>query len=280
MTKPKRTTVSDIRAAKGRAEPLVCLTAYTAPMAALLDAHCDLLLVGDSLGMALYGMDNTLEVTLDIMINHGRAVVRASKAACVVVDMPFGSYEESPEQAFRNATRVMRETNAGAVKLEGGKNMAATIEYLTGRNIPVMAHIGLQPQSVLKEGGYRVKGKTAQSEAIVLEDARAVAQAGAFSVVVEGTVADVADMITKAVNIPTIGIGASSNCDGQILVSEDMLGLLTGHTPKFVKKYADLAGTIDKAVGAYAADVRARKFPSVEYLYSRPKLVDGGKKAS
>ncbi len=273
-------TVADIRARKGAAEPLACLTAYTAPMAQLLDAHVDLLLVGDSVGMALYGMDNTLQVTLEIMIAHGKAVVRASKRACVVVDMPFGTYEENPEQAFRNATLIMRETNCDAVKLEGGAAMAPTIEYLTRRNIPVMAHIGLQPQSVLKEGGYRVKGKTPESEATIMADAKAVEAAGAFAVVIEGTVGDVADSITKAIRIPTIGIGASAGCDGQILVTEDMLGLLSGHTPKFVKKYADLGAVIDKAVSTYAAEVRARQFPSSEYLYSRPKLVETDKKAS
>lgn len=272
MTDIPRTGIPDIRAHKGSAEPLVCLTAYTTPVARILDPHVDLLLVGDSLGMVLYGMENTLGVDLEMMIRHGQAVMRAQPKACVIIDMPFGSYEESPEQAFRNALRVMKETGCDGIKLEGGADMEKTIEYLTKRNVPVMAHIGLMPQSVVKDGGYKIKGRGAEEIARLLDDARAVERAGAFCVVVEGTVEDVAAQITKAVSIPTIGIGASNACDGQVLVVDDMVGLLE-RTPKFVKKYANLAAEIDKAAASYAAEVRARSFPSADYVYSRPKAV-------
>lgn len=273
MTKPSgRKTISEIRAAKGAAQPLVCLTAYTAPVARLLDKYVDILLVGDSIGNVLYGLENTLAVDLEMMIRHGQAVVRNSQNALVVIDMPFGTYEESPELAFRNATRVMRETNCDAVKLEGGKDMASTIQYLTTRNIPVMAHIGLQPQSVLKEGGYKIKGRTNDEETKLIEDAQEIAKAGAFAVVIEGTVEDVAAKMTKAISIPTIGIGASPSCDGQVLVIDDILGLTT-RAPKFVKKYADVASVIEKAAAEFAADVRARKFPGGEQLYTRPRPV-------
>lgn len=276
--KIKRISIAEIGAHKNKAEPLVCLTAYSAPMAEIFDRHCDLLLVGDSMGTAFYGMDNTLGVTLEMMCAHGAAVVRGSKRACVIVDMPFGTYEESPEQAYKNAARIMRETGCAGVKLEGGVEMAETIRYLTGRKIPVMGHIGLMPQSVLKEGGYRVKGKNEQSEQAVLADARAVQEAGAFALVIEGTVEDVSCAITNSISIPAIGIGASPACDGQILVAEDMLGLLSGHSPKFVKHYAQLAKVIDAAVASYKEEVRARHFPSDEYLYHRPKLVDVNQK--
>lgn len=273
-----RKTVSDIRAAKGGEKPLVCLTAYSAPMAARLDPYCDLLLVGDSLGMALYGMDNTLQVDLEMMVRHGQAVMRRAETSCVVVDMPFGTYEESPEQAYRNAAHIMRETSCDAVKLEGGQDMADTIEYLTKRKIPVMGHIGLMPQSVLKEGGYRVKGKTAESEAVLMVDAKSIQDAGAFSIVLEGTVEDVSDKITGAVDIPVIGIGASAGCDGQVLVTEDMLGLLDGHLPKFAKQYAQLGAEIEKAAAEFQKEVQERSFPSSEYLYHRPKIVSSDKK--
>lgn len=265
-----RINITEIKRRKGGV-PVVCLTAYTTPMARLLDLNADLLLVGDSLGNVLYGLENTLAVDLEMMIRHGQAVVRGVSRACVIVDMPFGTYEESPEQAYRNATRIMKETGCDGVKLEGGQAMAPAIQYLTSRTIPVMAHIGLLPQSVVKDGGYKVKGKTTEDEARLLADAKAIEQAGAFAVVVEGTVQDVAEKITKTISIPTIGIGAGLSCDGQILVTEDMLGMLTGHTPKFVKKYADLAGLVDKAAAAYADDVRARKFPDDEHSYTRPK---------
>lgn len=265
-----RKTIPEIRAAKGAAQPLVCLTAYTAPVARILDRYADILLVGDSVGNVVYGLENTLAVDLEMMIRHGQAVVRSAQKACVVIDMPFGTYEENAEQAFRNALRVMKETGCDAVKLEGGQDMAATIQYLTSRNIPVMAHIGLQPQSVLKDGGYKIKGRTSEDEARLLLDAKAVEKSGAFAVVIEGTVEDVAAKLTKSISIPTIGIGASSACDGQVLVIDDMIGL-TVSVPKFVKKYADVAGEIEKAAAAFAADVRAKKFPGAEHVYTRPR---------
>lgn len=267
-----RKTIPEIRAAKGAAQPLVCLTAYTAPVARILDRYADILLVGDSVGNVVYGLENTLAVDLDMMIRHGQAVTRSSRNACVVIDMPFGTYEENTEQAFRNALRVMKETGCDAVKLEGGQDMAQTIQYLTSRNIPVMAHIGLQPQSVLKDDGYKIKGRTSEDEARLLLDAKAVEKSGAFAVVIEGTVEDVAAKLTKSISIPTIGIGASAACDGQVLVIDDMIGL-TANVPKFVKKYADVAGEIEKAAAAFSADVRAKKFPGAEHVYTRPRPV-------
>ena len=262
-----RKSVTEIRKQKQTDTPIVCLTAYTAPMTKILDRHCDLLLVGDSLGMALYGMENTLGVTLDIMINHGKAVTRAAQNACVVVDMPFGTYEQSPETAYKNALRIVTETGCDAVKLEGGQDIAPTIAYITERNIPVMAHIGLQPQSVLKDGGYKIKGRTNEEASKLLADAKDIEKAGAFAAVIEGTIDTVARNITQYIDIPTIGIGASSSCDGQILVTEDMIGLITDHTPKFVKKYACLAENIDQAVTDYATEVKSRAFPDENYTY-------------
>ena len=266
----QRPSIDQIRARKN-GEPIVCLTDYTAPMARILDRHADILLVGDSIGNVLYGMDNTLGVDLEMMIRHGQAVMRGAAKAMVVIDMPFGTYEESPEHAYRNASRIMQETACAAVKLEGGQDMAETIKYLTAKNIPVMAHIGLLPQSVMKDGGYKIKGKTDEDETRLIADAKAIEQAGAFSVVIEGVIESVAAAMTKAINIPTIGIGASVSCDGQVLVAEDMLGFLEGHTAKFVKKYANLAAEIDKAAASYASDVRARKFPDDAYTYKRSK---------
>ncbi len=257
----------DIRAARGGDEPLVCLTAYTAPMAALLDPHCDLLLVGDSLAMVLYGMDSTLPVDLDTMIRHGKAVAGHSQNACVVIDMPFGTYQQSPEQAFQNCARAIAETGASAVKIEGGLVMAETIRFLVARGIPVLAHIGLTPQYYNALGGYKVQGKNETSASEALKDARAVAQADAFAVVLEGVTEPLAREITESVDIPTIGIGASNACDGQILVTEDMLGLTPGPHAKFVKEYADLSGVISGAVKEYAKDVRTRKFPAEEQTY-------------
>jgi 3-methyl-2-oxobutanoate hydroxymethyltransferase len=268
----QRLSIPDIKGRKNR-EPVVCLTAYTAPMARILDRHADLLLVGDSLGNVLYGLENTLAVDLEMMIRHGQAVMRSAQKACVIVDMPFGTYEESQEQAYRNAMRVMKETGCDGVKLEGGEHMAPTIQYLTSRNIPVMAHIGLLPQSVLKDGGYKVKGKTLDEETRLIADAKTIEKAGAFAVVIEGTVEDVSAKITKAISIPTIGIGASAACDGQVLVAEDMLGMLEGHTPKFVKKYAQLAEQIENAAATYASEVRARVFPGETQVYTRPRIV-------
>lgn len=257
-------TPSDIRARKGQT-PIVCLTAYTTPVAQLADAECDLVLVGDSVGMVLHGLPSTLRVTLEMMTLHGQAVARGLSRALMVIDMPFGSFEESPEQAFRNAARLMAETGAGAIKLEGGRHMASTIRFLVERGIPVMGHVGLTPQSVNTLGGYKVQGKGADRDR-VLADARAVQEAGAFSVVLEKLVAELADEITRILEIPTIGIGASVGCDGQILVIDDMLGLFDAFRPKFVKRYAHLAANAASAINAYATDVRNRDFPAAEHV--------------
>lgn len=262
----RRLTPTRIRAMKG-GTPIVCLTAYTTPIARHLDQHCDLLLVGDSLGMVLYGMDSTLAVTLDMMIAHGKAVMRGVEKSCVVVDMPFGSYQEAKEVAFRNAVRILQETGCDAVKLEGGAEMAETIAFLVARGIPVMGHIGLMPQQVQTAGGYRSVGQSAQEADKIYRDAAAVEQAGAFAIVVEGTVETLAREITAAVGVPTVGIGASSACDGQILVSDDMLGLFSEFTPRFVKRYDELGKRVDDAVKAYAAEVRCRAFPSEEHTF-------------
>lgn len=271
-----RVTVPEIRARKG-ATPIVCLTAYDAPTAALLDPHCELLLVGDSLGMVVHGLANTVAVTLEMMILHGRAVVRGSRRALVVVDLPFGSYEASPEAAFRAAARVLAETGAQAVKLESGTFAAETIAFLVARGVPVMGHVGLRPQAVNVDGGFRAKGRSPAERQAVLEEARATAAAGAFSIVVEGVAADLAKEITAQVPVPTIGIGAAAECDGQILVTPDMLGLFE-RTPKFVKRYADLRGVIDEAVGRYAAEVRARAFPGEDQLYRLGPKPKGAKR--
>lgn len=263
--KARRLAAPDIAARKG-GTPIVCLTAYTAPMAELLDEHCDVLLVGDSVGMVVHGLPNTVGVTLEMMILHGQAVMRGSKAAMVVVDMPFGSYEGSPETAYENATRLMKETGAQAVKVESGPTVTATIDYLVKRGVPVMGHVGLRPQSVLVDGGFKAKGRGAEERIRILEEARATAAAGAFAVVVEGVAEGLAREITEAISAPTIGIGASAGCDGQILVTDDMLGLFDW-TPKFVRRYADLRGEIGRAVAAYADDVRARRFPGPAEIY-------------
>lgn len=262
----RRVTTRDLRARKG-GEPIVALTAYTTPVARLLDPHVDVLLVGDSLGMVLYGLDTTLGVDLDTMIRHGQAVMRGSATACVVVDMPFGSYQESPELAFRNAARVMVETGCAAVKLEGGREMADTIRFLAERGIPVMAHVGLKPQSVHAAGGFRAQGRGNAEAAAILDDAAAVDQAGAFAVVVEGTLEPVARSLSSQISIPTIGIGASPACDGQVLVIDDVLGVFSDFTPKFVRRYAELAPLISEAARAYAADVRSRAFPGPEHCF-------------
>jgi 3-methyl-2-oxobutanoate hydroxymethyltransferase len=255
----------DITSRKSKT-PVVCLTAYTAPMAELLDEHCDLLLVGDSVGMVVHGLPNTVGVTLEMMILHGQAVMRGSKRAMVVVDMPFGSYEGSAEVAYANAARLMKETGAQAVKVEAGASIIANIEYLVQRGIPVMGHVGLRPQAVLVDGGFKAKGRAGDERARILEEARATARAGAFAIVVEGVAEGLAREITEAVEVPTIGIGASSGCDGQILVTDDMLGLFDW-TPKFVRRYADLRGEIGRAVASYAEDVRARRFPGPAEIY-------------
>lgn len=270
VSQTRRIGVPDIRARKG-AEPVVCLTAYTTPMAQQLDPHVDLLLVGDSLGMVLYGLPSTLGVTLDMMIAHGAAVVRGSTRACVAVDLPFGSYQESPEAAFRHAARVLAETGCAAVKLEGGEEMAETVHFLTRRGVPVFGHVGLMPQSVNVAGGFRAAGRSEAEAAKVMADARAIADAGAFAIVVEGTLEPVARAITAAVAVPTIGIGASPACDGQVLVTEDVMGLFSDFTPRFVKRYANLAGVVGDAAAAYAADVRARRFPGSEHCFHPAK---------
>jgi 3-methyl-2-oxobutanoate hydroxymethyltransferase len=261
----KRLTAPDIAARKGKT-PIVCLTAYTAPMAEILDPHCDVLLVGDSVGMVVHGLPNTVGVTLEMMILHGQAVMRTARQAMVVIDMPFGSYEGSPEVAYANAARIMKETGAQGVKVESGPTVAATIEYLVRRGIPVMGHVGLRPQSVLVEGGFKAKGRTNAERDRIMDEARDSARAGAFAVVVEGVAEGLAHDITAELEVPTIGIGASAGCDGQILVTDDMLGLFDW-TPKFVRRYADLRGEIGKAVGAYADDVRNRRFPGPAEIY-------------
>jgi len=268
----KRLTVPAIKRRKfeGRTEePLVMLTAYTARQAQLLDPHCDMLLVGDSLGQVIYGLPSTLPVTLDMMIAHGAAVVRGSYHALVIVDMPFGSYEASPEEAFRAASRIMAETGAAAVKLEGGQAMAGTIAFLSARGIPVMAHVGLTPQAVNTLGGYAARGRSQEEHEKIVTDGIAVADAGAFAVVVEGVVEPIAVALTGAVEIPVIGIGASAQCDGQVLVTEDMLGMFE-RVPRFVKRYGDMAGFIGETAAKYASEVRSRAFPGEEQTY-QPK---------
>jgi 3-methyl-2-oxobutanoate hydroxymethyltransferase len=264
--KRRRLMAPDITSRKG-GEPIVALTSYHAHTAAIADNHCDFLLVGDSLGMVMHGYESTVPVPLELMIMHGKAVVRGSKRALIIIDMPFGTYEESPAIAFRNAARVMKETDCGGVKLEGGRRMAETVRYLVDRGIPVMAHIGLTPQSVNVLGGFKTQGRTVDQWHAIEEDARLVAEAGAFAIVLEAMTAPLAERITKAVPIPTIGIGASPGCDGQILVMEDMLGL-SPSVPKFVKKFGAIGAAIDRAIGAYADEVRARTFPAPEHTYS------------
>ena len=268
----KRMTVPALRARKqnGVTEtPIVMLTAYTMRMAQLLDPHCEMLLVGDSLGQVIYGLPSTVPVTLDMMCAHGAAVVRGSWHSLVAVDMPFGSYEASREQAFDSAARIMKESGCAAVKLEGGEAMAPTIAFLSQRGIPVIGHVGLTPQAVNQLGGYGARGRTEAEAAKILSDARAVADAGAFCVVAEGVLEPIADALTAALEVPVIGIGASARCDGQVLVTDDMLGLFE-RTPRFVKRYDDLASHIGTAVESYAAEVRSRSFPTSDQTY-RPK---------
>lgn len=268
-TQTRRVTAADVRARKG-AEPLVCLTAYDAPTAAMLDPHCDVLLVGDSVGMVVHGLPTTVGVTLEMMILHGQAVMRGSQRAMVVVDMPFGSYEASPEQAFTAAARLMKETGCQAVKVESGPAVSESIRYMVARGVPVMGHVGLRPQAVHIDGGFRAKGRTAEERRRVLAEAKAADEAGAFAIVVEGVAEDLAQAVSHAVAAPTIGIGASAACDGQILVTDDMLGRFAW-TPKFVRRYADLRGEITRAVEAYAGDVRARRFPAANETYALPQ---------
>ncbi|HEX5866500.1 MAG TPA: 3-methyl-2-oxobutanoate hydroxymethyltransferase [Beijerinckiaceae bacterium] len=265
----RRLTAPDIRARKG-GPPIVSLTSYHAHTARLVDQHCDVILVGDSLGMVMHGMESTLPVTLEMMILQGQAVMRGSRRALVVVDMPFGSYEEGRETAFRSAARILKETGCGAIKLEGGSRMAETIRFLVERGVPVMGHVGLTPQSILALGSFKAQGRDRADWPAILDDARAVAEAGAFSVVVEAVAEPLGRAITEAVPIPTIGIGASPACDGQILVLEDMLGL-TPRAPKFVKRYGDIGPSIAKAVEDYAREVRERTFPAPENTYPERK---------
>jgi 3-methyl-2-oxobutanoate hydroxymethyltransferase len=268
----KRMTVPAIRARKAdfkTAQPIVMLTAYTMRIAQLLDPHCDMLLVGDSLGQVIYGLPSTIPVTMEMMCAHGAAVVRGSWHALVAVDMPFGSYEASPEQAFASAARIMKETGCAAVKLEGGEAMASTIELLTHRGIPVIGHVGLTPQAVNILGGYGARGREDREAEKIIADAKAVDDAGAFCVVVEGVMEAIADEITRKVAAPIIGIGASAKCDGQVLVTDDMLGMFE-RTPRFVKRYDDLASRIGEAARVYAEEVRGRTFPTADQTY-RPK---------
>lgn len=262
----KRITAPDIASRKGGNTPIVALTAYTASLAALMDQHVEIILVGDSLGMVVHGLPSTVGVTLEMMIMHGQAVMRGAQRAMVVIDMPFGSYEESPQQAFRNATRVMAETGAGAVKLEGGSHMAETIRFLVRRGIPVMGHVGLTPQATNTMGGFKTQGRDQADWPAHIADAKAVTEAGAFSVVVEGVMEELADRITQAIDTPTIGIGASARCDGQILVLDDMLGL-SGRVPRFVHKFGDLGPRASDAIVSYANAVRDRSFPGEKQVY-------------
>jgi len=261
----KRLSIPEFRARKG-GEKLVLLTAYTAPMAALLDAHCDMLMVGDSLGMVVYGMDSTLPVTLDIMVAHGAAVMRRAQHAMVVVDLPFGSYQASPQQAFESAARLIKETGCHAVKMEGGAELADTVRFLSARGIPVMGHVGLMPQHMHQLGGFKAQGKDAQSHNEILHAAQAIADAGAFSIVLEGLMEPLAAEITRSIAIPTIGIGASPACDGQVLVVDDMLGMFES-TARFVKPYATLRHDITAAAAQYAQEVRNGTFPGEAQCY-------------
>jgi 3-methyl-2-oxobutanoate hydroxymethyltransferase len=265
----KRLTAPNIRARK-RGEPIVCLTSYHAHTARLVDKYCDVILVGDSLGMVMHGFETTVPVTLDMMILQGHAVMRGSKRALVVIDMPFGSYEQSKEQAFASCARVLKETGCGAVKLEGGQRMAETIAFLVERGVPVMGHVGLTPQSINTIGSFRAQGRDQADWAPIEADAKAVADAGAFSIVIEAVAEPLGRRITEQVAIPTIGIGASLACDGQILVLEDMLGL-SPRVPKFVRRYGDLGRGIEKAIAAYASDVRSRAFPGPDHVYPMRK---------
>ncbi|MDX2205680.1 MAG: 3-methyl-2-oxobutanoate hydroxymethyltransferase [Hyphomicrobiaceae bacterium] len=276
---PKRITAPEITARKGR-EPIVSLTSYHAHTAAIADPFVDFLLVGDSLGMVMHGYESTVPVPLELMIMHGRAVVRGARRALVVVDMPFGSYEESPSQAFHNAARVFKETQCGAIKLEGGRRMGETIRFLTERGIPVMAHIGLTPQSINVLGGFKTQGRVKDEWAAIEEDARLVSEAGAFAIVLEAMAEELARKITAAIPIPTIGIGASAGCDGQILVMEDMLGL-SPRVPKFVKEFGKVGEAIRGAIAAYASEVRNRTFPAPEHTYGMKgeANADAGSKA-
>lgn len=266
----KRVSVPDLKGMKSRGK-IVMLTAYTKPIAQLLDPHCDVLLVGDSLGMVVYGMDNTLNVSLDTMIAHTQAVMRGAQHALVMLDMPFGSYQESKEQAYRNCARALAESGCQALKLEGGAELVDTVAFLTARGIPVMPHIGLMPQRVNEMGGFKAQGREEDAATRWIAIARSFESAGAFGVLIEGTVEPVARAVTEAISIPTIGIGASSACDGQVLVTEDVTGLFVDFTPKFAKRYADVGAQVSAAAEAYAKEVRAGTFPTLEHCFGVKK---------
>lgn len=261
----QRISIEDILKKKDQ-DKIICLTAYSFPIAKILDEHCDVILVGDSLGMAVYGYPDTVDVSLDLMINHGKAVVKATKKALIVVDLPSGTYESSPQQALESAQRVISETGCDAIKIETPKNLAETIKFLSENNINVMAHVGLLPQSVRKIGGYKYQGRESKEAEEIIETAKMVSQAGAFSVVIEAVPEKLANIITKEISVPTIGIGASPECDGQVLVIDDLLGLNQEFKPRFVKYYADLSGEISKAVGEFSRDVKNKKFPEESNL--------------
>ncbi|MEM9233346.1 MAG: 3-methyl-2-oxobutanoate hydroxymethyltransferase [Pseudomonadota bacterium] len=265
QTRKRRLTAADIYTRKA-GEPIVSLTAYDAPTAAMLDPHCDFILVGDSVGMVVHGLSSTVGVTLEMMIMHGKAVMRGASTALVVVDMPFGSYEMGPEQAFESASRVMMETGCGAIKIEAGTYTAEIVSFLTARGIPVMGHVGLRPQSVNVTGGFKAQGRSNAEADNVLAEAEAADKAGAFAIVVEGVDEQLGRQVTASVNAPTIGIGASAACDGQVLVTPDMLGIFDW-TPKFVRKFGDLRTATEEAVRAYAAAVRDRSFPGEAEVY-------------
>ncbi len=261
----QRISTADILLKKNH-EKIICLTAYTFPIAKILDEHCDVILVGDSLGMTIYGLPDTVEVTLEMMINHGKAVVKATKKSLIVVDLPYGTYEESLEQALQSAQKVVAETGCDAIKIETSRQMAETVKFLVANKINVMGHVGLLPQSVRKIGGYKYQGRDEKSAQEILETAKLVADAGAFALVIEAVPAKLADEISASIKIPTIGIGASASCDGQVLVTDDLLGLNQEFKPRFVKHYADLAGEIGVAVKKFSEDVKSKKFPAVENL--------------
>jgi 3-methyl-2-oxobutanoate hydroxymethyltransferase len=270
-TAKRRLAPSDIKALKGE-RPIVSLTAYTTPVAKLMDPHVDFMLVGDSLGMVLYGLDSTVGVTIEMMIAHGQAVMRGSSNACVVVDLPFGSYQQSKEQAFATAARVLKETGCSAIKLEGGAEMAETVDFLTQRGIPVLGHVGLMPQLINTTGGYRSLGRNDKEVEKIRRDAAAIDDAGAFAIVIEGTVEPLAREITGKNKAPTIGIGASPDCDGQVLVVDDVLGIFTDFKPRFVKHFANLAPLMSEAFATYAEEVKARSFPGPEHTFQLKKV--------
>ena len=261
----QRISPKDILLKKNR-EKIICLTAYTFPIAKILDEYCDIILVGDSLGMTIYGLPDTVDVTLEMMINHGKAVVKATKKSLIVVDLPFGTYEKSVEQALQSAKKVIAETGCDAIKIETSRQLVATVKFLVENKINVMAHVGLLPQSVRKIGGYKYQGRDEKSAQEILETSKMLENAGAFSLVIEAVPAKLADEISTSLKIPTIGIGASAGCDGQVLVIDDLLGLNQEFKPRFVKYYADLAGEIGAAVKKFSADVKSKKFPGMENL--------------